>query len=316
MNRNSITIAKAVASQLVFALLTLHSDYVKAVTVEVLNGSDQKIQAFIASDFPKQTVKKRGQFFAAMAGDKIEAVVHAVVRPDYLQSQTYELYVPEPAWASGAGTAVLSKAMARFKGKTHRILLDSNDALARQKLADLRFKAVRTTVIAQIDVNAALAQLNSQRLADGIAIRSLENANQVTLKHWVQAHVRHYQATHAINPIRKKPTAQWQSLFAGDDMVPAESFYAESGGQMIGHVSLRKEANAWWFGWMGVSASQKQQRVIAINQAMALAVLKVAQGHGASVVSIEADSTDPQVYRLLESLPHKISETLITYQRR
>ncbi len=285
--------------------------------IVVLNTKNAETESFVAQSFGGKRILAKGAIIAARSANQLIAMVQAVDRPDYPMTQTYEIFLPKSIQDRRIGGDLLWQAMQLHKNKIHRIVLPTADEDIVHIAVSLGFRHVRTTWIAKVDIERSLKFCTNEKSQYTPKIKSLGYGSpEATLNNWVSAHVRHYKATHSINPIRDRNDEEWRKLFAGDDLLPNDSFFVEDQKTIIAHASLRKDGADWWFGWLGASSLLTTNQIKQLNLAAACKVIEAAHGKGATVIRIEADSTDPQVVQVMHALPHLVEETFKTYQTR
>ena len=125
-----------------------------------------------------------------------------------------------------------------------------------------------------------------------------------------------YMATHRDNPPAELSVTQWMDRVFVEDLIPQGSFIVRYQSEDIAVALLHrnKSKHAVELGWRGVThAHRLKDRMLM----MATAVLQAeyAVSHGAQLMLLECDSTDPWSTYLLNAFPFLPAPAWITWKR-
>ncbi|MEJ2022778.1 MAG: hypothetical protein P8X43_12290 [Maritimibacter sp.] len=127
---------------------------------------------------------------------------------------------------------------------------------------------------------------------------------------WVEAHWRHYQATHTDNP-PVLPSGGPRALFLGDDLEAGNAVALIEAGRVVGFASLRAVAGECAeSGWIAAPG---------IREGMATLwhwMMRRARALGVSVIELEADDSDPDLWALCATLSAERETRYVIWETR
>lgn len=165
------------------------------------------------------------------------------------------------------------------------------------------FSVTRLTHIINLPLDTLDHPALSDKLPDTLNPHWFTKKDRAPWGAWIDAHWRHYCATHASNPPRPPPRGLRQ-IFVGKDLVEAFALRKGPQGRVRGFGSLRADQE---LGWIGGPAD-------CLPHVLA-ACLRRATTLGWAKATLEVDDDDRALWALVDVLDVTPAQTFVTWQR-